>query len=252
MGLPVKTGAAQGLRTYFRETAEPIQAAALTLPLLVCYGIGILVVPEARNGADLVSSSLHSLMAHLGPSEWLAYLGFYGLLAVGNVFLVMHLSKTTRFSPKWFWAVLAEAAVYAVAVGTVAGNLTQDLTHMLQASRGGNLTQHTGVVAGVVMSAGAGLHEELVFRLGGMGLIGRLWLGAKWRVPSLQLLGLMVGTALVFSAAHHIVEPFAIVPFVFRTIAGMLFGTLFMLRGFAVAAWTHALYDVWVIVFLQS
>jgi hypothetical protein len=252
MGLPVKTGAMQGLRTYLRETAEPIQAAALTLPLLVCYGVGILVVPEARNGADLVSSALHGVMARLGPSEALAYLGFYGLLAVANVGLIMHLSKNTRFSPRWFWAVLGEAAVYAVAVGTVAGNLTQDLTHMLQASNSANVTHHTGIVAGVVMSAGAGLHEELLFRLAGMGAIGRLWLGANWRTPSLQLLALMLGTALVFSAAHHIVEPFAIVPFVFRTIAGLLFGTLFLLRGFAVAAWTHALYDVWVIVFLQS
>jgi hypothetical protein len=37
---------------------------------------------------------------------------------------------------------------------------------------------------------------------------------------------------------------------VFRTVAGVVFASLFLVRGFAVAAWTHALYDVWVIVVL--
>lgn len=239
------------LRTYLRETAQPVQAAALTLPLLVLYGVGILVVPQARNGADLVSSLLHSLLARLGTSETMGYLGFYAFLALLNAGLVWHLSRTTRFSGRWMWGVLFESALYAVAVGSVSSSVTTKLTHVLAATSAQGAAADTSPIAGVIMSAGAGLHEELVFRLGLVGGLGRLWLGPTWRQGSARLVALLLGTAVLFSLAHHVVEPFALVPFVFRSVAGLLFGGLFLLRGFAVAAWTHALYDVWVIVLLS-
>ena len=42
-------------------------------------------------------------------------------------------------------------------------------------------------------------------------------------------------------------EPFAFAPFVYRTLAGAFFATVYQVRGFAVAAWTHAIYDVYVL-----
>lgn len=245
-----KPGSALAL--YLRQTAEPLPAAALTLPLLVLYGLGILVVPEAHNGVDLVSQLLMKALSGLGPSVWLGYLGFYGTLTLINVALIYHLRQTTRFSPAWFWTVLAESALYAVLVGTIAGSITADLTRMLHAVVPLPLAaaQRHGPVAGVIISAGAGLHEELVFRLGGIAGVARLWIGPQWRAPSLKLAWVLLGSSAVFSAIHHVVEPFSLTAFIFRTVAGLLFGSLFLLRGFAVAAWTHALYDVWVIVVL--
>jgi hypothetical protein len=32
--------------------------------------------------------------------------------------------------------------------------------------------------------------------------------------------------------------------FAFRAVAGLLFSTLYLLRGFGITAWTHALYDL--------
>ena len=83
-------------------------------------------------------------------------------------------------------------------------------------------------------------------------MIGWLWLGPEWRRPSLRLVALVAGSSLLFSAAHHIVEPFSLTAFVFRTVAGAMFAILFLFRGFAVAAWTHALYDLWVIVLVGA
>lgn len=250
---PGSAKSASPLVLYLRQTAEPLPAAALTLPLLVLYGLGILVVPEAHNGADVVSQLLMTLLSGLGPSIWLGYLAFYGTLVAINVVLIYHLSQTTRFNSNWFWSVLAESAFYAVLVGSIAGSITSDLTQILHAMVQPlplAFGERHGPVAGVIISAGAGLHEELVFRLGGVAGVARLWIGPSWRAPSLKLLAVLLGSSLVFSAVHHIVEPFAITPFIFRTVAGLLFGSLFLLRGFAVAAWTHALYDIWVIVVL--
>lgn len=240
------------LRSYLKNSAEPLQATALALPLLLLYGVGIVVLPQARNGADLVTSLVCAAMAGFGTHAWAGYLGFYGLLTAANLLLIRHLVRAKQFSPRYFWAVMAESAVYAIVVGLLAGTWTHDVTHLLQAVVPLAATERTGPLTGVVVSAGAGLHEELVFRLIGLAGLGRAWIGPQWRQPSRRLAVLLLATAVLFSAVHHIVEPFSLQAFVFRTFAGLLFGLLFLLRGFAVAAWTHALYDVWVIVVLGS
>jgi hypothetical protein len=55
-----------------------------------------------------------------------------------------------------------------------------------------------------------------------------------------------------FSAVHHLGpygDKLLLGVFTFRVLAGLLFGLLFWFRGFAVAVYTHALYDVLVLVF---
>jgi len=52
---------------------------------------------------------------------------------------------------------------------------------------------------------------------------------------------------LLFSAFHYIGpfgEPLRLESFVFRTLAGIAFSALYLTRGFGITAWTHALYDV--------
>jgi len=59
-----------------------------------------------------------------------------------------------------------------------------------------------------------------------------------------------VAGALVFAAAHYVGaygDAFTIQSFTFRAIAGLFFSALYVLRGFGIAAWTHALYDVMVL-----
>jgi len=53
--------------------------------------------------------------------------------------------------------------------------------------------------------------------------------------------------ALIFAGFHYLGpygDPLTLGSFVFRTIAGLLFSGLYLLRGFGITAWTHALYDV--------
>ena len=56
-----------------------------------------------------------------------------------------------------------------------------------------------------------------------------------------------IAGALLFSAFHYIGplgEPLKLESFVFRTLAGLAFSGLYLTRGFGITAWTHALYDV--------
>ena len=57
-------------------------------------------------------------------------------------------------------------------------------------------------------------------------------------------------SSLLFSLAHYVgPEQFGMFSFVFRLLAGALFCGLFLARGFAVAVYTHAIYDIYVMVF---
>jgi len=59
-------------------------------------------------------------------------------------------------------------------------------------------------------------------------------------------------TSLAFSAWHYIGplgDPFEAQPFIFRWVCGTVFVAIYALRGFAPAVWTHAVYDLWVMLF---
>ena len=97
-----------------------------------------------------------------------------------------------------------------------------------------------------VKSVGAGVHEELVFRLGLFG--GLFYVTTKyfsWQKYPAFLIAAVV-SSLLFALAHHIGpygEPMELFPLIFRFLAGVIFCIIFLLRGFATAVYTHAMYN---------
>jgi hypothetical protein len=108
-----------------------------------------------------------------------------------------------------------------------------------------------GVPAQFMLSLGAGLYEELLFRVvlvGTLGALARRLLGFG---PAAAGAVAVLGGALLFSLSHHVGaygDPFTMQAFTFRLVAGLFFSSVYVLRGFGIAAWTHALYDVGVLV----
>src|SRR2546430_5591291 len=69
---------------------------------------------------------------------------------------------------------------------------------------------------------------------------------AGWTPRAAGIAATVVGAG-IFSAFHYLGpfgDRFQIYSFVFRMIAGLFFSALYLLRGFGITAWTHALYDV--------
>ena len=57
-------------------------------------------------------------------------------------------------------------------------------------------------------------------------------------------------SATIFSAFHYIGpygDPLRLDSFLFRALGGVAFSVVYLLRGFGITAWTHALYDVLVL-----
>jgi hypothetical protein len=100
----------------------------------------------------------------------------------------------------------------------------------------------------IVLSIGAGIYEELVFRLLAMTalhffMVDFLQLRGRW-VTSV----IIIVCALIFSVYHYWgPEHFAMQTFVFRTLAGIYFGGLLITRGFGITAGSHALYDICIV-----
>jgi len=99
----------------------------------------------------------------------------------------------------------------------------------------------------VLLSIGAGVYEELVFRFlllaEGFALLDKVLHVPRTTAFTVAL----VVSSLLFSAYHHIGphgEKFRAAAFGFRAVAGLLLGLLFAGRGLALCAYLHAFYDV--------
>jgi membrane protease YdiL (CAAX protease family) len=102
----------------------------------------------------------------------------------------------------------------------------------------------------LTLSIGAGLYEELLFRVVIVALISNCMRMVGFSRLVAGIVAVIVG-ALLFSAFHYIGpfgEPMRLESFVFRALAGVAFSALYLTRGFGITAWTHALYDVAVMV----
>ena len=147
--------------------------------------------------------------------------------------------------PRLFIAMLGEAIILALVFGVVVGTATMRLLGPLRALAAGGGIGGTAVER-LTLSVGAGLYEELLFRVVLVALLANafrlLGLGRLASGSIATLIG-----ALLFSAFHYIGpfgEPLRLESFVFRAIAGVAFSALYLVRGFGITAWTHALYDV--------
>jgi hypothetical protein len=172
----------------------------------------------------------------------------------GSVWLIARdLRRGGRLEARVFAWMSAEAAVLALAFGLVIGTITARLLTPFSASLAiGALQPEMSLGARLMLSLGAGLYEELLFRVllvSGLLLVARRVF--RWRPTLANTFAVGVG-ALIFSAFHYIGpfgDPLRLDSFVFRAIAGVAFSALYVFRGFGITAWTHALYDVLVLVF---
>jgi hypothetical protein len=216
----------------------------LIFPLMVVYQLGVLLTYPMLNGADFVSALL---FGKLGFSR-LEYFVFVAVVSVGFLATIFALKRHQHFQPRVIAPVLLESSIYALTMGSlIILVMTKVLGIAPELSAG--LAQQ-GVVSRFVMSLGAGVYEEIVFRLcllgGVFALCTRLFGWGRW----ISVAVAFAISSIAFSAVHHIPpygDPLRLDIFTFRVLAGIFFGTLFWLRGLAVAVYTHALYDVYVL-----
>lgn len=242
------------MRRYLDLSRTHTYSLLFALPLLLLYEVGAAWVASTeavplRNGADVL---LRSLLAAGGVDTTLA---FTAVLAAAAGFLVLAERRRKRNPPELkggvFAGMMVESALYALLLGVVVGTATQWVLGGLgvRLAADGGVLAEASLAQGIVLSLGAGIYEELLFRVllaGGLFVLFR-----QGGLPALRS-GVFAAllSALAFSAFHYIGpygDPWALGSFTFRFLAGLVFSVLFLVRGFGIAAWTHALYDVFLL-----
>jgi len=233
----------KGLLGYFSRRVDPLTSLVLTTPVFLVYHVGLLLT-DARNGVDFVSGPLRAL----AQTSLLLYLALTLAVAAGIVIAGLSMRERGELHPKVLIPVMVESTVWAFVLSCSVGYVTTRLFAVLPVPmQTGRPTM--GPIDALVMSAGAGFHEELVFRVG-LFAGGALLLTKLTKMRPLFALGIAaVVSALIFSAAHYIGpygDSFLLLTFTFRALFGLALAALYKARGFAIAVYTHAIYDVFV------
>jgi membrane protease YdiL (CAAX protease family) len=232
------------MKTLRYDPKDLLTSLVLVFPLFLIYQVGVLFTLPVLNGADFLTVFL---FRNLGLSTG-AYLAYTAAVAVAFAIAVAVLRRKRHFNPKLILPVFVESAIYALTMGSLIVFVMTRVLHVSPRLAGGIAGQ--GLGTRFVMSLGAVVWEETVFRLGimtGVAVLLERVLGlGRW----VAVIVALAASSVLFSAMHHIPpygDPLQLGVFVFRVLAGCFFGLVYWYRGFAVAVYTHALYDIYVL-----
>lgn len=236
---------------YWAESRQPLTSLVFVTPLLVIYELGVLMLGPAavRNGADVWLRRFLELLDF----------GQYFLLPALTVCILLGWHYVARRPWRVSRAVLFGMAIESLGLAIclriilqVQATAFQRLGGLFAAGRLQVVADLSGAAAELIGFFGAGIYEELLFRLILLSLVA--WamrrLGAT---PRASTVAATLATSFLFAAAHYIGpygDPVQLVRFafwfgfLFRFLAGVFFSALFVYRGFGVAAGAHAGYDI--------
>lgn len=230
-------------KSYLSRSNDLAVSFLMVLPLLVFYEVGIVLLRSpVKNAADVI---LKGPLKVAGPDQVLVFnLVLLALIVIASISLD---KQRKRIDLALVVGMIAESTAYAILLSIVSSTAVTVAKYFLAIGRARAIFQQ------IVLSVGAGVYEEVLFRL--------ILLGAALFVCS-QVLNMGKWTAgivsVTFSSAifalMHYVGPlgdrFAMDSFIYRTAAGAFLATIYVTRGFGIAVYTHAIYDV-LLVFYQ-
>ena len=257
MAIDVQTP--QDWHTYYRVSRSGTYSFLAALPLILTYELLIVL----SNGGTV---SHIRVGAEVWLKQSLALIGTAGLAAFGALVILIGIGifyyerkRRIPLRARYFLWIMMESAVYAVLVAIIVSGLVGAVLTLFLQNDAVAAVQQTTYSGGkllqampmdlrlqVALSVGAGVYEELLFRVI---LVGGLYLILRWLKVGrgIAYLAAALAGAFIFSVVHYVGplgDTFAMGSFLFRFFFGLVLNVLFLLRGFGVAAWTHALYDI--------
>ena len=231
------------MSNYWRFSRSAYYSVVAALPLLVGYEILVILTQSRywgiRNAADMWIRTF--LMAFDLRAQHLTFV-MIGI-AFALIPLAMTRSSGVKLKAKYFLLMFAEAFAYSPVLGVVLQSILR-LSGLAAGSPG------NGALQNFALSLGAGLFEEIIFRVILLNLLFLL-LNFVFKNKVTAAVISVLAASFLFSLSHYIgsmADSWQLYSFMFRWIAGMLFTVLYFMRGFAITAYTHALYDIWVLV----
>jgi len=262
--------------SYLERTSRPVYAIVFLLPFIIFYEIGTILI-----NTDVLNRSQVRVVAFVWLQQLLQYLGTSSRIAwiappLVVILILIGLQLASR--KRWYFCIgdyipmVVECVLLAVPLivlslffnnPSLAPDSSQVAACVVDCAAGMDAgpvvplvaTEANGssLMANIVTGVGAGIYEELVFRLILICLLMMLFQDLLGLSHANAIVSSVLISAALFSAHHHIVvldgqlgcnAPFNWTEFSFRTIAGVYFAALFAIRGFGITAGTHAFYDI--------
>lgn len=264
---PLRFGPPKG--GYFGRSRTPLHVLVFLLPLIIFYEIGSAIWLAGSDGALAQDIRARRIIAQLFDS-----FGIYGLYLPGILILVVMLiwhvltRDPWRVRLKTVGGMWVEALVWTVPL-LVLGQLLYRLLigngaptvvgagPELIALSGDAISGHS-MGARATISIGAGLYEELLFRMVAIAVIHLLLVDVGGLKSSTGTIAAVVISSAMFAVYHDV----GVLPggpnsiqwaeLIFFFAAGLYFGALYIARGFGIVAGVHALYDLAVLVVIPG
>ncbi|MCF6154276.1 MAG: CPBP family intramembrane metalloprotease [Candidatus Brocadia sp.] len=226
------------MNSYFHRSKSLANSFLFILPLLVLYEVGIaLQGASIKNTADVIVKTPLLLFGKNGS------LIFNSLVIAFLVVSVFYIEKEYRLNFRIFIPMVVESMVYALCMGYALGFVVYKVLFPYVLAK----PFSTNMWMGIILSVGAGVYEEIVFRLLLLSILYYLFVTLlKINKPIGAIVSIILG-ALIFTSMHYVgtlSDSFTYTSFMFRLLAGIFLSAIFLFRGLGIAVYTHAIYDV--------
>jgi hypothetical protein len=231
---------------YWDITHRPLQCLVFLLPFVLAYEVGMALLHGRLHPDDRPSLAAQQLL------HWFFSLfGATGFYLPGAALVVVLLGW--HLASHYPWRVPVQPLLgmggesILLAIPLLFLNRWIPVLRGLSGHAGGEAGSWAGPLDNLLLSVGAGLYEELVFRLIVISLITLLLIDIG-RVNQVWGVALAVIFSSLLFAAHHYypigADAWSLPEFTFRTAAGAYLAAVFVMRGFGLAVGCHVTYDV--------
>lgn len=249
--------------TYATVSMRPLYVLAFLLPLIVLYEVGSsLYLSDSAHG---MVETIRAQSILVGFFQDFGVAGrFVPALALIAVLLAWQVLKDDpwRVRPAVLPVMLLESFGWTVPlvvlialvqlIGAGSGG-AGGAPPAVQGAPGAGLLLALPWQARVTISIGAGLYEELLFRMVAMAALHLVFVDLARMTERVGITLAIVLTAGAFAVYHDVTTPDGQVQ-VLRAVsllcAGAYFGVVYWLRGFGIVVALHAMYDIFALVVL--
>jgi len=237
----------KAVETYLKKTRTCFFGLLAITPLLIIYESAsdylhrqptesVVAATEVRNSAEiLIKRVLWFAQVRKNVYLWAVYAAvllwaFWRAKKQGNV----------DFKLVYFPYQIFESLVYALVFGFAISKLAAYLKLQANGQPGSELNMK------MTLAVGAGIYEELLFRLLLVSLLVFIFRKVISAKPLYHQSLAVIIAAVIFSLYHYwnSTEVLTTDSFLFRFYAGCILGALYVLRGIGTSVYTHSFYDL--------
>ena len=241
----LQIGSGQG---YFHRVHHPLQCLIFIAPLLLIYQVGSVFYARPAGAAGPIHVIAFTLML-----DFFRIFGAVGnylpLLTVIAILLAWHVARHDKwdFDPWLYFGMAMESIGWAIPIYVLSLAVVRHSAaawNFPAAATPHALPWQTQAV----LSVGAGIYEELLFRLVGITLLNIILVDLLKIKTEHAIPIIIVVSAVVFAAYHFLGDtPMSAPYFLFLTLFGIYAAGIFIFRGFGIVVVMHALYDLIVV-----